>query len=110
MQLIEHLARTCYISLTAERPLRIMECVAVIPAILKFGLDQLLPKRWFIRSGLPGVRMLPMGESTPAWVPAIGSHLLYLWRCHARTRKQGHVQAKARAVPMCASFTRQWMR
>lgn len=103
MQLIEHLReRASHLSYTAERPLRIMEvCGGHTHAIFKFGLDQLLPENVeFIHGpGCPvctadGKNRHLRGDCQPS-----GSHLLYLWRRHARTRKQGSLlQAKARGA------------
>lgn len=103
MQLIEHLReRASHLSYTAERPLRIMEvCGGHTHAIFKFGLDQLLPENVeFIHGpGCPvrtadGQNRHLRGDCQPS-----GSHLLYLWRRHARTRKQGSLlQAKARGA------------
>ena len=101
MQLIEHLReRASHLSYTAERPLRIMEvCGGHTHAIFKFGLDQLLPENVEFIHG-PGcpVCVLPMGRiDQPS-----GSHLLYLWRCHARTRETGVAVASKSTRCRCA--------
>lgn len=115
MQLIEHLReRASHLSYTAERPLRIMEvCGGHTHAIFKFGLDQLLPENVEFIHG-PGcpVCVLPMVESTPAWrLPAIrkSSSVPLAMPC-AYQGNRGRCCKQKHAVPMCASFTRQWMR
>ena len=100
MQLIEHLReRASHLSYTAERPLRIMEvCGGHTHAIFKFGLDQLLPENVEFIHG-PGcpVCVLPMGRiDTCVEIASRGNR--------DRCCRQKH------AVPMFASFTRQWMR
>ncbi len=116
MQLIEHLReRASHLSYTAERPLRIMEvCGGHTHAIFKFGLDQLLPENVEFIHG-PGCPVCVLadgqnrhlrGDCQPS-----GSHLLYLWRRHARTEgNRVRCYRQRHAVPMCASFTRRWMR
>lgn len=115
MQLIEHLReRASHLSYTAERPLRIMEvCGGHTHAIFKFGLDQLLPENVEFIHG-PGcpVCVLPMGRIDTC--VEIASHpevifCTFMTPCayqgnRVRCYRQRH------AVPMCASFTRRWMR
>ncbi len=115
MQLIEHLReRASHLSYTAERPLRIMEvCGGHTHAIFKFGLDQLLPENVEFIHG-PGcpVCVLPMGRIDTAWrLPAIrkSSSVPLATPCACRGNRDRCCRQK-HAVPMCASFTRRWMR
>lgn len=115
MQLIEHLReRASHLSYTAERPLRIMEvCGGHTHAIFKFGLDQLLPENVEFIHG-PGcpVCVLPMGRIDTC--VEIASHpessSVPLAMPCAYQGNRGRCCRQKHAVPMCASFTRQWMR
>lgn len=115
MQLIEHLReRASHLSYTAERPLRIMEvCGGHTHAIFKFGLDQLLPENVEFIHG-PGcpVCVLPMGRIDTC--VEIASHrksssVPLATPCACRGNRDRCCRQK-HAVPMCASFTRRWMR
>ena len=114
MQLIEHLReRASHLSYTAERPLRIMEvCGGHTHAIFKFGLDQLLPENVEFIHG-PGcpVCVLPMGRIDTCVEIAIrkSSSVPLAMPC-AYQGNRGRCCRQKHAVPMCASFTRQWMR
>lgn len=115
MQLIEHLReRASHLSYTAERPLRIMEvCGGHTHAIFKFGLDQLLPENVEFIHG-PGcpVCVLPMGRiDTCVEIASHPKSSSVPWRRHARTSgNRDRCCRQKHAVPMCASFTRRWMR
>ena len=115
MQLIEHLReRASHLSYTAERPLRIMEvCGGHTHAIFKFGLDQLLPENVEFIHG-PGcpVCVLPMGRIDTC--VEIASHpevisVPLATPCAYQGNRDRCCRQK-HAVPMCASFTRRWMR
>ena len=114
MQLIEHLReRASHLSYTAERPLRIMEvCGGHTHAIFKFGLDQLLPENVEFIHG-PGcpVCVLPMGRiDTCVEIASRKSSSVPLATPCAYQGNRVRCCRQKHAVPMCASFTRRWMR
>lgn len=116
MQLIEHLReRASHLSYTAERPLRIMEvCGGHTHAIFKFGLDQLLPENVEFIHG-PGcpVCVLPMGRIDTCVEIASHPEVIFCTFGDAMRVPEGNRVRCCRqkhAVPMCASFTRRWMR
>lgn len=115
MQLIEHLReRASHLSYTAERPLRIMEvCGGHTHAILNSASTSYCLKTL----SLSTVRVARCAycrwvESTPAWrLPAIrkSSSVPLATPCAYQGNRDRCCRQK-HAVPMCASFTRRWMR
>ncbi len=114
MQLIEHLReRASHLSYTAERPLRIMEvCGGHTHAILNSASTSCCRKTLSL-STVPVARcVLPMGRIDTCVEIASHPEVIFCTFGDAMRVPGNRVRCyrQKRAVPMCASFTRRWMR